>query len=35
MWEVYVILDNIISPWIINDTTNQTYKIVLKIVLKF
>ena len=34
MWAVYVILD-IISPWIINDTTNQTYKIVLKIVLKF
>ena len=24
MWTVYIILDNIISPWIVNDTTNET-----------
>ena len=26
MWTVYIILDNIISPWIVNDTANETQK---------
>ena len=30
MWTVYIILDNIISPWIVNDTTNETQKDFLK-----
>ena len=30
MWTVCAILGNVISPWIVNDTTNETYNDFLK-----